>query len=139
MTTSCRYIATLNEWMFANVHGQLSIWTPAPAELAQQALCFLLNSWVESPMQTSDIFMIPCILQRDWAFISKHVCEVTVLYPPHKLPVSLCYGSLIPLILLYILMYVRSLPILDRFDSPSTNDIYKHWHQQQAEHVRGLS
>jgi hypothetical protein len=89
-------------------------------------------------MQTSCIFMIPRILQRDWAFISKHVCEVMVLYP-HELPVSLRYDSLIPLILLYIPMYVCSLPILDRLDSPSTVAIYKPWHQQQAEHVRGLS
>jgi hypothetical protein len=81
--------------------------------------------------------MIPRILQRDWAFLSKHVHEMVVIYPS-ALPPSLRYDSLIPLVLLYVPCYVRSLPI-SRLDKSTDRTVYEHWHYQQAEHVRGLS
>jgi hypothetical protein len=75
-------------------------------------------------MRTSGIFMIPCILQRDWAFMNKHVCKVKVLYS-HELPMSLRYYSLIPIVLLYVPVYVRTLPLLDRLDSPPNHAVYE--------------
>jgi hypothetical protein len=132
----CHHIDSLDAWTFDNVKDQVSIWTPAP-ELARQALRFFLDSWVEAPWTTAGIFMIPRILQRDWAFISKHVREVAVVYP-HDLPQNLRYASLIPLVLLYFPLYVRALPG-DRLDQPADRTMYEQWHAQQAEFVRGLS
>jgi hypothetical protein len=131
-----RYISSLDEWTFDNVNGHVSIWTPAP-ELARQALRFFLDSWVEAPWTTAGLFMIPRILQRDWAFLSKHVRELVVIYP-HDLPLPLRYASLIPLVLLYFPFYVRALPV-DRLDQLTDRTVYEQWHQQQAELVRGLS
>jgi hypothetical protein len=131
-----RHIAGLDDWTFSNVYNQVSLWTPAP-ELARQALRFFLDSWVEAPWTTAGIFLIPRILQRDWAFLSKHVHEVVVLYP-HELPTHLRYDSPIPLVLLYFPFYIRALP-LDRLDPPADSTFYEQWHQQQTELVRGLS
>jgi hypothetical protein len=132
----CRYISLLDEWTFGNVNGHVSLWTPSP-ELARQALRFFLDSWVEAPWTTAGLFLIPRILQQDWAFLSKHVREVVVIYP-HDLPLSLRYDSLIPLVLLYFPFYVRALPE-DRLDQLTDRTVYEQWHQQQAELVRGLS
>jgi hypothetical protein len=134
--TPVSHIQSLNDWTFSNIHNCLSIWHPAP-EIARQALRFFLDAWVEAPLTTAGIFMIPCILERDWAFLSKHIHEMVVIYPS-ALPPPLRYDSLIPLVLLYVPCYVRSLPI-SRLDKLTNRTIYEHWHYQQAEYVRGLS
>jgi hypothetical protein len=131
------HMKSLDDWTFPNIHHCLSIWTPAP-EVARQALRCFLDAWVKSPLLTSGIFMIPRVLQKDWAFISRHIHKAVVIYPS-KLPVHLCYDSLIPLVLLYVPCYVRTLPPTDRMDELTDSTFYEHWHQQQAEHVRGLS
>jgi hypothetical protein len=129
-------LTSLKDWTFANIHDRLTIWTPTP-EVARQALRCFLDAWVESPLRTAGLFLIPRVLQKDWGFISKHVCETVVIYP-RALPVHLRYDSLIPLVLLYIPFYVRALPIA-RMDELTDRTIYEQWHQQQAEYVRGLS
>jgi hypothetical protein len=129
-------MTSLDDWTFANIHHRLTIWTPAP-EVARQALRCFLDAWVESPLHTAGLFMIPRVLQKDWGFISKHICETIVIYP-RELPVHLRYDSLIALVLLYVPFYVRSLPIV-RMDELTDRTFYEHWHQEQAEHVRGLS
>jgi hypothetical protein len=77
-------IKGVQDWTFDNVCGRVSVWTPAP-EVARQALRFFLDAWVESPWNSAGLFIIPRVLQREWAFLSKHIREVIVIYP-HALP-----------------------------------------------------
>jgi hypothetical protein len=126
----------LNDWKFQNIHAQLSFWTPSP-ELARQAICTFLDAWVEDPLITAGIFVIPRVMQRDWGYLSKHILEVTVLYP-RELPYALQYDSQIPLVVLYIPRYVRTLPMLDRVDQSADHTFYGQWHRQQADNVHGL-
>jgi hypothetical protein len=130
------HVQSLDDWTFSRIHNRLTIWNPVP-EVARQALRFFLDVWVEAPLTTTGLFLIPRILQRDWAFLSKHVTETVVIYPS-ALPSHLRYNSLIPLVLLYVPCYVRSLP-LPRLDELTDRTVYEHWHYQQAEYVRGLS
>jgi hypothetical protein len=130
------HVLSLDNWTFSMVHNRLTIWNPVP-EVACQALRFFLDAWIEAPLTTAGLFMIPRILQRDWAFLSKHVNETVVIYPS-ALPSHLHCNSLIPLVLLYVPCYVRSLP-LPRLDKLTNRTVYEHWHYQQAEYVRGLS
>jgi hypothetical protein len=134
--TPYHHMASLDDWIFANIHNGLSIWNPAP-EVARQALRCFLDAWVEAPLTTSGLFMIPRVLQKEWAFISRHIHEALVIYPS-ALPSHSLYSSLIPLVLLYVPCYVRTLP-LERMDESTDRTVYEKWHSQQAEHVRGLS
>jgi hypothetical protein len=137
LRTPLYHIKGLQDWTFANICGWVSIWTPAP-EVARQALRFFLDAWVESPWNSAGLFLIPRVLQREWAFLSKHIHEVLVIYP-HALPPHLQYASLIPLLLLYLPCYVRLLPLPDRMDKLTDRTIYQQWHREQADFVRGLS
>jgi hypothetical protein len=117
--TSFYHMKSLNNWKFSNIHHHLlSLWTPAPKVACQALRCFL-------PLMTAGLFMIPCILQRDWVFISKHIPKVMVIYPS-ALPLTMRCDSLIPLVLLYIPLYIRTLPIPDRLDKFTDCSIHEH-------------
>jgi hypothetical protein len=100
------------------------------------ALVKFLDIWVEGPLTTSGIFIIPRIMQRDWGHISKHVVEVGTIYPS-LLPPGVAYDSLIPFVVLYVPPHSRVLPAL-RMDERAPANYHERWHAQQAEEVRGL-
>jgi hypothetical protein len=127
--------STLGEWKFEEIYGKVSIWTPVP-EVARQALVRFLDIWVEGPTSTSGIFIIPRILQKDWEYICKHVLTLGEIYP-WMLPASCTYDSHIPLVLLYVPFYVRSLPDYRVVESSPTT-VHTKWHTEQADHLRGL-
>jgi hypothetical protein len=122
-------------WAFEEIFGQVSIWTPGP-EIARQALRAFMDIWVEGACQTSGLFLIPRILQRDWGYLSKYIQEVAVVYPS-TLPESLQYLSHVPLVVLYIPHFVRTLSP-QRMESLAHQPHLARWHQVQADHVRGL-
>jgi hypothetical protein len=126
---------TTSPWEFAAIYGQLSFWFPAP-EIARMALVTFLDIWVEAPLITSGIFIIPRIMQRDWGHISKHVVEVGTIYPS-LLPPGTAYESLIPFVVLYVPPHSQILPAL-RLDKPAPIGYHEKWHVRQAEEVRGL-
>jgi hypothetical protein len=126
---------TTSPWTFSSIYGKLSIWIPAP-EVARMALVKFLDIWVEGPLITSGIFIIPRIMQRDWGHISKHVVEVGTIYPS-LLPHGTAYDSLIPFVVLYVPPHSRVLPAL-RMDERTPPNYHEKWHAQQAEEVRGL-
>jgi hypothetical protein len=134
-TTNYFHHPTLGEWKFEEIYGKISIWTPVP-EVARQALVRFLDIWVEGATFTSGIFIIPRILQKDWEYICKHVLTLGEIYP-WMLPASCAYDSHIPLVLLYVPLYVRSLPDYRMVES-STTPVHSRWHMEQADHLRGL-
>jgi hypothetical protein len=129
-----QHFGTLDPWSFDLVQNRWSIWTPIP-EIARQALSFFLDCWVEQPMSTGAIFLVPQILQRTWSHVFHYVIEYhTVL--PQSLPVDCAYNSDIPFVLLVVLPHIRSLPppIVDEITSART----PFWIHQQVESLHGL-
>jgi hypothetical protein len=125
----------ISKWSWHTISQQLSIWTPSP-ELGRQSLGHFMDCWVEQAHETSAIFVIPRILQRDWGNLSKYILDIGTFYPT-ELPSDCRFKSLIPFCVLHIPYFVRSLP-LHRMESPSSSNRYEGWHQRQANHVRGL-
>jgi hypothetical protein len=91
---------------------------------------------VEGATITSGIFLVPRVIQKEWEYISKHVITVGEIYPC-MLPPECTYYSQIPLVLLYVPFYVRSLP-LDSLDKPAPPPLHACWHTEQAEYLHGL-
>jgi hypothetical protein len=127
--------SSLSEWKFERIYGKISIWIPVP-EIARQAIVQFLDIWVEGATTTSGIFLVPRVIQKDWEYISKHVVTVGEIYPC-MLPPECTYYSQIPLVLLYVPFYVRSLPP-DSLDRPAPPPLHSRWHTEQAEYLRGL-
>jgi hypothetical protein len=126
----------VSDWDWNTIFQKLSIWTPSP-ELGRQSLAYFMDCWVERAHETSAIFAIPRILQRDWGNISRHIIDIGTFYPT-ELPLECRFPSLIPFCILYVPRFVRSLPPHRSVESSSSSSRYDGWHQRQAEHVRGL-
>lgn len=125
-------------WVWATIGHRYTVWTPSP-EVAHLAIHTFLNFWVESPWDTSAVFVIPRVLQRDWHFMSRYVTEVGV-YASTDLPPVLGYNSVIPVVLLHCAPFVRRLPASDdRMDTPPKFDRFQRWCLRQAEALRGVS
>jgi len=133
--TPYHHIASLDPWLFHEIHGRLTVWTPTP-EMARQSIASFLDVWVEDASTTSAIFLVPRIMQRDWRNISRHVLDLGETYPS-RLPVLCQYPSDIPLVLLYIPRYQRALPRIG-VDEPSFGAKLPAWIQHQVDVLRGL-
>ena len=117
----------------------LNVWFPPP-EVARQAITFMLNTWVERPLTTSALFFVPRVIPAFWHGLCRHIQELPLIHPlrddcplacPPRLP--------IPVVVLYLPPHVRVLPPSrpPRME-PSAQTRVVRWHQEQAEHVRGL-
>jgi hypothetical protein len=106
------------QWSYNAVADHLIVWAPPP-EIAAQLLHFRLMVYVEAPLTTAAVILIPHILQRRWTGMSNVVIEVGS-YQRTDVPV-LCHTNLtIPIVILLIPYHVRRLSSVHRMDSPST-------------------
>jgi hypothetical protein len=133
--TPYAFHSTEGTWDFEKIYGQVSIWAPVP-EVARQALVRFLDIWVEGATMTSGLFLVPRVLQKEWEYICKHVITVGEFYP-WMLPEACMYDSHIPLVLLFVPLYVRCLPDYS-LDKPTSAPVHARWHTEQADHLRGL-
>jgi hypothetical protein len=124
-----RHFGPLDQWDFPSLAHQWSLWTPTP-EVARQALAAFLVGWVEVPLSTGAVFLIPRVLQRTWAHLSHSVVEFRT-YCPRDLPLECQYPSDIPFVLLVIWPHVRRLPD-SRVDEPPIERT-PHWIRAQIE------
>jgi hypothetical protein len=122
-------------WTFDQISGHATLWFPAP-EWAHQLLDALVTAWTEQPWTTKAFFVVPRVFQRDWGRDSKHIMEIGT----YAAPTIPDYGGHtdIPCVLVHLPCYVRSLPPPRWVDTP-TQPAGSAWHQEQAEHVRGMS
>ena len=102
------------QWQFQSVQNCLTVWTPPP-EVAAQLLHFLLHCYVEAPLTTACLLVIPRILQRRWSQMSRLVREIGI-YQRSCVP-FICHSVLtIPVVLIYIPYHIRVLPDPYRLD-----------------------
>jgi hypothetical protein len=59
-------------WDYYTIADRLTLWAPPP-EIACQRLHFLFRTYVEAPLTTAALLIIPRILQRRWYGMSKIV------------------------------------------------------------------
>jgi hypothetical protein len=124
----------LDPWDFPSMAGQLSMWYPTP-EIARQAVSTFLTAWVELPLTTAAIFAVPRAMQKDWAYINRHVHMVGEFHPQAVPGLTNCC---LPLVVLHVPVHVRVLDTDDRVEPPSTTPRFERWHREQADEVRGL-
>jgi hypothetical protein len=136
-TPEWHYIPWDANWSVPDLLDRSTVWCPPP-EMASQAISFLLNAYVEAPMTTSSLLLIPRILQRSWGCLSGCITELEVLYPA-SFPDSLPHAHLLPVCVLHLASHHRVLPTTTRLDSaPLPTDPLHRWHRKQAELLRGL-
>jgi hypothetical protein len=95
----------------------------------------MLQIYVEKPLSTAMIFLIPWVLQQRWSRLSCCVLEVGV-YPRALVPVSHNSHLTIPIVLLLIPFHVRVLP--DPRLDPTPDTALRLTHKQLAASLRGL-
>lgn len=84
----------------SQIRGRLTIWTPPP-ECGRQVIRTFICSWVQSPNNTSGIFLLPRIMQRQWGRVAKYVQERGV-YHAGLLPDPYRFHAHLPFVLLYV-------------------------------------
>ena len=123
-------------WEASSILHTTSIWTPSP-ECAYQAIDMFLSLWVESPLDTAGIFLIPRIMQRDWNFMSRHLIEFGVYYPL-SLPSNCSFPSLIPFCVLTCYPHTRRLTPTKGLEHDSHSFPFTRWVTHQANSLRRL-
>ena len=98
-------------WEAKAMLGHINVWY-LPPEIARQAITFTLETWVEHPSTTGALFVVPRVVPAFWHGLSRHIQELPLLQPldpwaPLQYPPLLP----IPLVILYLPPFVRSLPI----------------------------
>ena len=121
--------------------GTLTFWFPPP-EIARQGLNFFMNTWVEQPLVTSGLFIVPRVVPAFWHGLSRYIVELPTIRPEDPwLPLYQPPVLPIPIVLLYIAPHTRTVPTLadtSRLGTPADAATIR-WHQDQAENMRGLS
>ena len=121
-------------WHTCDLFDKLTVWFPPP-ELAQQAITFALEAWVEHPLTTSFIFFVPRVIPAFWQGLLQYILELPLLRPMEPwLPMLP-----IPIVVLYLPPHVHtiSVPHVHRLGLPTNADMFC-WHMEQAEHMRRL-
>jgi hypothetical protein len=73
----CHYRSWNCWWDPTECFDRLTLWCPPP-EVAPHLLYFLLQCYVERPLSTAMLVVLPRTLQRKWSRPSRHVVEIGV-------------------------------------------------------------
>ncbi len=122
-------------WRAIDVLHRFTIWAPPPP-VARQLISWLMDLWTESPLDTSFMLVVPRVMQRDWAYLSRY-CQRIGCFPREDVPEDYIPGLPIPVVLLYCPPHQRALS--NRRHKSTTNAPNGQWHREQAELLRGLS
>lgn len=124
-------------WQFSDVAHKLTVWTPQP-ETARQTIFEVMSQWVELPLTTSALFLVPRVLQREWFSLSSSI-ESLGQFLPSELPspIQLDVEFELPFVLLYLAPHTRSLPS-PRLESFTDSSRYTKWHLKQGDDLRRL-
>ena len=135
LTSAWRYQPWDRVWDARQCFHRLTVWFPPP-EIARQAITFMLESWVESPLTTSALFFVPRTVPAFWFGLSRHLVELETLaprsFPLHNPPLLP-----IPIVVLYLPPHTRRLPTKDRLGKAPPPPEAR-WHREQADKMRGL-
>jgi hypothetical protein len=122
-------------WNEEDLFNQFLVWFPPP-KIARQTLTFTLETWVEKKLTTAALFFIPPMVPAFWWGLSRHLVQLTTVYPTET---PLVHHPLlpIPIIVLYLGPHHCSLLDKDRLEqTPDPSNAF--WHREQKALLRGL-
>jgi hypothetical protein len=134
--TSAPHLCHWDEaWDSQKVLHRLTFWLPPPP-MARQLLSYLLSRWIESPLDTSFVALIPRVMQREWAYLSRYMSHLGA-FKWAEVPCGGDANTLpIPIVVLYTAPHVRTLAA-HRKRAPPISTAAK-WHRKQADDMRGV-
>mmetsp|Transcript_12752 Transcript_12752/g.18291 ORF Transcript_12752/g.18291 Transcript_12752/m.18291 type:complete len:131 (-) Transcript_12752:339-731(-) len=117
-------------------HGDV-VWTLSPT-IAKQGFLAAVHAWLESPWDSSHIFIVPRILQRDYGRINKNIIFIGQFL---DVPLPHDFTPVVPFVVFYLPPFVRSAKGLDPPPGLDTGPKFRcpEWIRTQVEHLRGLS
>jgi hypothetical protein len=112
-----------------------TFWVLSPG-VARQGFTAAIMAWVESPWDSSHLFLVPRIQQRSFGRVNKHV-EFVMQFK--EIPWGRTHSPLVPFVLYYLPHFVCSLKT-NRDDGmdPSSRMRAPQWVRDQVEHLGGL-
>jgi hypothetical protein len=130
-----------------NVETDTSLWAPqklmdahtfwvlSPG-VARQGFTAAIMAWVESPWDSSQLFLVPRIKQKSFGHVNKYVEFIGQF---KEIPWGRTHSPLVPFVLYYLPPFVRSLKTnSDDGMDPSSKMRAPQWVRDQVEHLRGL-
>lgn len=122
------------DWSLTPLVNSHTIWTLGP-HTARQAMTQAVLAWVESPLASSHLFIVPRFMQRDFGRVNSHF---SFLGQHLDVPLPVDFGPLVPFLLFHLPAFNRHTQELRPLDStPKPSPPW--WVRQEVEHVRGLS
>jgi hypothetical protein len=134
---NARFFHDLADWSKGLMIKQDCVWSVSPT-VARQAFSTAALAWVESPLDSSHLFIVPRVMQRDFGRVNKHI-HYLGQYDPKALALP-SHPCRVPLLLFYLPRHHRALasPGSRRMDLSSFPRIPA-WVTRQVSYMRGLS
>ena len=123
-------------WDAGTIIDRCTVWFPPP-EMARQCISLALEAYIERPLTTSALFVVPRVVQAFWWGLSKCLHELPTIFP-HKTPLRIPPRVPIPVIVLYLPPHERVLPPLSNRLERIPRSRAERWHLDQAAFVRRL-
>jgi len=123
----------LDDWRTSTMVGRHVVWSLSPS-LARQGISAGVAAWVESPWNSSHIFIVPRVTPRAYGRVNRHVL---FLGQVHDLPLPADFDPLVPFFVFYLPPFRKRLRAHADVDSAPRNRLPK-WVQAQVDHLRGL-
>jgi hypothetical protein len=122
-------------WAPINLMHAQTFWILSPV-VTRQGFTAAIMAWVQSPWDSSHLFLAPRIQQRSFGRVNKHVEFIGTF---KDIPWGRAHSPLVLFVLYYLPPFVRSLKT-DREDGmdPSSEMRAPQWVWDQVEHLRGL-
>jgi hypothetical protein len=124
-------------WWRSAIVKQNCVWSVSPT-VARQAFTTAALAWVESPLDSSHLFIVPRVMQRDLGQVNRRI-QFLGQSPPHLVPLQ-AHPCRVPLLLFYLPLHRRCLELQPprRLDLPSFPKMPA-WVTRQIAYMRGLS
>lgn len=124
----------LCEWGLTPLVNSYTVWTLSPAA-ARQAMSQAVMAWVESPLTSSHLFIVPRFMQREFGKVDRHI---EFLGQHSDLPLPLDFEPLVPFLLFHLPPFRRRVEDLRAVDT-SPQPAAPWWVRSEVQLLRGLS
>jgi hypothetical protein len=101
-------IIDLSSWVASGMIRKHCVWTLS-LTVARQGFTAAIFAWIESPMDSLHIFIVPKLLQREYGRVNKHITFIGQFFDLH----CLSFSHLWHLCFFYLLPFIRTTKLLD--------------------------
>lgn len=121
-------------WDLTPLVNSFTVWTLSPST-ARQAMSQAIMAWVESPLTSAHLFVVPRFMQREFGRVDR---QIQFLGQHSDLPLPIDFGPLVPFLLFYLPPFRRRVEDLRPVDS-SPKPSAPWWVRTEVQLLRGLS